>query len=220
MKINAYIDHTLLKATATYQEVEQLCTEALQYQFKSVCIPSFIVKKAHGLLANSSVKVCTVVGFPLGNSSTFAKEAETRFAVEQGADEIDMVINQSAIFSGDWEYVATDIRRVRMACKGKILKVILETCHLTDEEITQACKIAEKEEADFVKTSTGFATQGATFHAVQLMKEAVSNKVQIKASGGIRDVETAMKYIDFGVSRLGTSSGVAIIQGLEAEGSY
>lgn len=220
MKINTYIDHTLLKADATLAQIEQLCEEAKKYEFASVCIPSYFVEKAEKILYKSNVKVCTVVGFPLGNSSTETKVREAQIAIEHGAEEIDMVINQSAIKSKLWDDVLSDISQVKVVTGNYILKVILETCNLTDIEIKKACEMAEKAGADFVKTSTGFASAGATKHAVKLMKESISEKMQIKASGGIRDLATAKEYIDLGVSRIGTSSGIAIVEGTVSNSSY
>jgi deoxyribose-phosphate aldolase len=220
MKINTYIDHTLLKADASLKQIEKLCEEAKQFKFASVCVPSYYVEKACEFLYGSDVKVCTVVGFPLGNSSTKAKVEEAKTAIEQGAKEIDMVINQAAIKSGNWHDVQSDISQMKVVTGNFTLKVILEICNLTDDEIIKACKIADKTGADFVKTSTGFASGGATKHAVQLMKENIGKNVRIKASGGIRDAATAKEYIELGVSRIGTSSGVAIAEGTASNSSY
>lgn len=220
MNINTYIDHTLLKADATLAQIKTLCDEAIQYQFASVCIPSYFVKDAYALVRESNVKVCTVVGFPLGNASTAAKVRETEVAIQDGAEEIDMVINQAAIKSNRWEDVQSDISQVKVATGKYILKVILETCNLTDEEIAKACKIAEKAGADYVKTSTGFASAGASPEAVKMMKANISSKVKIKASGGIRDLASVEEYINLGVSRIGASSGVAIMEGKKSDSSY
>ncbi len=220
MNINTYIDHTLLKADATLAQIKTLCDEAIQYQFASVCIPSYFVKDAYALVRESNVKVCTVVGFPLGNASTAAKVRETEVAFQDGAEEIDMVINQAAIKSNRWEDVQSDISQVKVATGKYILKVILETCNLTDEEIAKACKIAEKAGADYVKTSTGFASAGASPEAVKIMKANISSKVKIKASGGIRDLASVEEYINLGVSRIGASSGVAIMEGKKSDSSY
>ena len=220
MKINTYIDHTLLKADATLAQIQQLCEEAKTYQFASVCIPSYFVADAYKILRQTNVKVCTVVGFPLGNSSTETKVREAQIAIENGAEEIDMVINQAAIKSNKWDDVQSDISQVKVVTGNYILKVILETCNLTDEEIARACQEADRAGADFVKTSTGFASGGATVEAVQIMKANISANVKIKASGGIRDLETVQKYIDLGVSRIGASSGVAIMEGTASNSSY
>lgn len=220
MKINKYIDHTLLRADATIEEIKKLCDEAIQYKFASVCIPSYYVKDAYEILRKTDVKVCTVVGFPLGNSSTETKVREAQIAIEDGAKEIDMVINQAAIKSNRWDDVQSDISQVKVATGNYILKVILETCNLTDEEIARACQEADKAGVDFVKTSTGFASGGATTEAVQIMKDNISKNVKIKASGGIRDLQSVKQYIELGVSRIGASSGVAIIKGTKTDSTY
>lgn len=220
MKINKYIDHTLLKAGATIEEIKKLCDEAIQYKFASVCIPSYYVKDAYEILRKTDVKVCTVVGFPLGNSSTETKVREAQIAIEEGAKEIDMVINQAAIKSNRWDDVQSDISQVKVATGNYILKVILETCNLTDEEIARACQEADKAGVDFVKTSTGFASGGATTEDVQIMKDNISKNVKIKASGGIRDLQSVKQYIELGVSRIGTSSGVAIMEGTKTDSTY
>ena len=175
---------------------------------------------AYALIRESHVKVCTVVGFPLGNSSSATKVKEAKVAIENGAEEIDMVINQAAIKSERWEDVLSDISQVKVATEKYVLKVILETCNLTDDEIAKACQIAEKAGADFVKTSTGFAAAGATPEAVKIMKANISSKVKIKASGGIRDLASVEEYIKLGVSRIGASSGVAIMEGKKSDSSY
>lgn len=218
--MNKYIDHTLLRANATIDEIKKLCDEAIQYKFASVCIPSYYVKDAYELLRETNVKVCTVVGFPLGNSSTETKVREAQIAIEEGAKEIDMVINQAAIKSNRWDDVQSDISQVKVATGNYILKVILETCNLTDEEIARACQEADKAGVDFVKTSTGFASGGATTEAVQIMKDNISKNVKIKASGGIRDLQSVKQYIELGVSRIGASSGVAIMEGTKTDSTY
>lgn len=210
--INRYIDHTLLKPLATKDQIIQLCEEAVHYEFATVCIPSCYISIARDILHDSNVKVCTVVSFPLGYNSTSAKTAETKAAVEEGAEEIDMVMNQSWLKSKEYDHIHQDINSVKIACHHLTLKVILETAHLTDEEIIKASGIAEDAGADYVKTSTGFGDGGASFHAVELMKKAISSNVKIKASGGIKDYATAKKYIDMGVSRIGASSGVDIVK--------
>lgn len=203
MEINKYIDYTNLKADATKADIEKLCAVAKAHDYASVCVNSRYVSLCKELLKGSDVKVACVVGFPLGAMSIAAKAFEAKKAVEDGADEIDMVIAVGALKEGDRAYVFADIKSVR-AC-GATIKVILETCLLTDEEIATACGICAEAGADFVKTSTGFSTGGATLHAVKIMKENCG-KCRIKASGGIRDYETAVKYIEAGVSRIGTSS--------------
>lgn len=218
--MNTYIDHTLLSPEATLTQIHNLCKEAMAYNFATVCIHSSYVKDAFEILTYSDVKVCTVVGFPLGASSTTAKVEEAKQAIADRASEIDMVIHQGKVKEKDYQYVENDIRFVKQSIGNHILKVILEISNLTDEEIAKACQLAEKAGADFVKTSTGFGTHGATVDAVKIMKNNVSEKVKIKASGGIRDAETAKKYIDLGVSRIGASAGIAIVEGTSSDSTY
>lgn len=221
MKINQYIDHTALKAETTVQQIEKLCAEAGEYEFFSVCVNSYYVKKAVQLLAGSSVKVCTVVGFPLGASTMETKRFEAMKAVAEGAREIDMVMNISAAKSLDWQYVLDDMSSLAQVChqQGSLLKVILETALLTEEEKRKACELAVKAKVDFVKTSTGFSTGGATVEDVKLMRSIVGN-MGVKASGGIRDAETARKMIEAGATRLGTSASVEIMKGLTGSSNY
>jgi deoxyribose-phosphate aldolase len=215
MELNQYIDHTLLKSSATPEDIIALCQEAKTYNFYSVCVNGCYVPLAKDNLNDSKVKIVAVIGFPLGASTPESKIREAEIAVEYGADEIDMVINVGFL-KGEWyEAVTTEITEVKKAIGSCILKVILETCYLSEEEIRKACKIAIKANADFVKTSTGFGTGGATEKAVEIMREEVGNIIKIKASGGIRDLETANKFIEMGVSRIGTSSGVAIVSDLK-----
>ena len=211
MKLNQYIDHTFLKATATTNDIEKLCNEAKQYNFKAVCVNSCYVNLAAKELKNHKILVAAVVGFPLGAMATASKVAEAKKCIEDGADEIDMVLNIGFLKSGLQKRVEEDISEVKKAIGGHTLKVILETCYLTDEEITLASAISVKAGADYVKTSTGFGTGNATQKAVKLIKNAVGEKAKIKASGGIRDRKTALQYINLGVDRIGTSSGVAIV---------
>lgn len=220
MKLNQYIDHTILKATATAQEVMMLCTEARTHEFFSVCINSAWVPLAKSLLADTSVKVCSVVGFPLGAMSSAAKVFEAKQAVADGADEIDMVINVGALKSGQGDAVREEIRAIKQAIGERVLKVIIETCYLSNDEKVLACMLALDAGADFVKTSTGFGTGGATFEDVQLMLDTVAGKASVKASGGVRDAETAVKYIEMGVMRLGTSNGIKIVAGETVTGGY
>lgn len=220
MKLTSIIDHTLLAADATSAQIARLCQEAREYSFASVCVNSCRVAQARTLLEDCPVKVCTVVGFPLGAMSTRAKAYEAGSAVEDGADEIDMVINVGYVKDGDWDGVLDDIMAVREACKGKVLKVILETCLLTDDEIVRACRTAVRAGADFVKTSTGFSKGGATVHAVSLMRSTVGADVGVKASGGIRDAESARAMVEAGASRLGCSAGVAIAKGESSDADY
>lgn len=211
-----YIDHTILKADATTEKVEQICREALENNFASVCINSCNVPLAAKLLKNSSVKVCTVIGFPLGAVSTAAKAFETEDAIKNGAEEVDMVINVGRLKDKNYEYVKQDIKAVVNAASGKALtKVIIETCLLTDEEKVMACKLAKEAGADFVKTSTGFSTGGATAKDIKLMRETVGNDMGVKASGGIHSYEDAMAMIENGASRIGASASIAICSAAE-----
>lgn len=209
--LNTYIDHTLLKATATKNDIVKLCTEAKAYNFFSVCVNSSYVALAKSELKNTNVKVCSVIGFPLGAMSTKAKVCEARTAINNGADEVDMVINIGLLKSKDFDGVWKDIEAVKNSIPNHTLKVILETCYLEELEIIKASELAIQSGADFIKTSTGFGTGGATIHDVKLMKSVAKNEVKIKASGGIKDTKTALKYINLGVQRLGTSSGIAIV---------
>lgn len=211
MKINNYIDHTLLKASATQKDIKNLCSEAKRNNFHSVCVNGSYIVYAKQLLSKSNVKVCTVVGFPLGATTTKTKVFEAQQAVSLGADEIDMVMNIGMLKSGNFVSVYKDIRDVKLAI-GKIpLKVIIEISELSKNEIVKASQICLDAKADFVKTSTGFAKGGATLTAVKMIKKTIKNQAKIKASGGIKDFETAKKYIDSGADRIGTSSGVQIV---------
>ncbi|MEQ3664807.1 deoxyribose-phosphate aldolase [Olleya sp.] len=212
--LSKYIDHTILKATATKADIIQLCQEAIQHQFFSVCVNSCYVSLAKAELKDSDVKVCSVIGFPLGAMSTIAKVEETKQALKDGADEIDMVLNIGLLKSKAFETVFEDIKAVKKVMPYNTLKVILETCYLNNQEINEASKLAIKAKAEFIKTSTGFGTSGATIEAVTKMKEAINNgTTKIKASGGIRDTDTALQYINLGVDRIGTSNGIAIVTG-------
>ena len=213
MKIAQYIDHTLLKATTTEAEVVQLCKEAKKYKFYAVCVNSCYVELCANELKGSSVKIASVVGFPLGSMDTLAKIPESKNAVILGADEIDMVINIGFLKDKKYELVENEINKIKKAIGDKILKVIIETCYLTNEEKKIATKLVLSAGADFVKTSTGFGTAGATLEDVELLKSVTQNKIQIKASGGIRDFETAQKFIKAGVTRIGTSNGIQIVTG-------
>jgi deoxyribose-phosphate aldolase len=218
--LNKYIDHTLLKPEATSEQIQKLCEEALTHEFATVCVNPGHVQEAAELLEGSSTGVCTVIGFPLGATLSSVKAFEARMAIDQGAKEIDMVINVGSIKDKDWSKVENDIHAVVEAASGRLVKVILETCLLTDEEIVKACQLAVQAKAHYVKTSTGFSTGGATPEAVKLMKETVGDDCKVKASGGIRDKEAALKMIELGAERLGTSSGIAIIQGSSGRESY
>lgn len=215
MNYNKYIDHTLLKPDCTEKQIEELCNEAKKYDFASVCVNPCFVSKCYESLKNTDVKVCTVIGFPLGATTTLAKIEETKDALKNGASEIDMVINISKLKCNEDEYVFNEIKQLKEICKNNILKVIIETCLLTNEEKIRVCTLAVKAGADFVKTSTGFSTGGATYEDVKLMKETVKDKCLVKASGGIRDTETFLKMIEAGASRIGASAGIKIIEGLK-----
>lgn len=215
MDITHFIDHTLLKPTATSEDINRLCEEAKKYDFMAVCVNGCYVSTAKKNLKNTAIKVAAVVGFPLGASSSESKIEEARICVKDGADEIDMVINLGFLKAKNYEAVAKEIEEVKKTIGDKILKVILEICFLTDEEIKIACQLTKKSGADYVKTSTGFGIAGATEHAVKIMMYEVGEFLKIKASGGIKDLATAQKYIDLGVSRIGTSSGVEIVTSLK-----
>ena len=212
MKLNKYIDHTLLKADATKEQITKLCNEAKQYDFASVCVNTCYVPLCKELLKESDVKVCCVVGFPLGAMDSESKAFEAKNAVLNGANEVDMVINVGALKDKDYDYVTKDIEKVVNASKPSIVKVIIETCLLTNEEKVEACKCALNAKAAFVKTSTGFSTNGATVEDVKLMKDTVKDNCKVKAAGGIRSYEDALKMIDAGADRLGCSAGVKIME--------
>lgn len=211
MKINNYIDHTLLKPSAIQKDIKNLCAEAKKYRFYSVCVNGSYVAYAKQLVSKSNVKVCAVVGFPLGACTTETKVFEAKQAVALGADEIDMVMNIGMLKSENFVSVYKDIRDVKLAIGQIPLKVIIEISELSKNEIVKASQICVDAKADFVKTSTGFAKSGATLTAVKMIKKTVKNQAKIKASGGIKDLETAKKYIDLGADRIGTSSGVNIV---------
>ena len=220
MNLNRYIDHTLLSASATEADILQLCNEAIKYNFYSVCVNSGYVPLAKQALGKSDVKVCTVVGFPLGAMSREAKIFEAKTAIDQGASEIDMVINIGRLKSQNYIAVLKEISDMKSAIGRTTLKVILEISELSKNEIVKACEICIDAKADFVKTSTGFSKSGATLTAVKIMRKTVRDKLKIKASGGIRDAETALKYIDIGVDRIGASSGVAMMNNLTSDATY
>ena len=220
MNLNQYIDHTLLKPEASKDQVVKLIEEAKEYNFASVCINPTWVKLAAEMLATSNVKVCTVIGFPLGATTPEVKAFETTNAIKNGADEVDMVINIGALKSGDLDLVERDIRAVVEASCDKLVKVIIETCLLTDDEKVSACQLAQRAGADFVKTSTGFSTGGAAVADIALMRKTVGPDMGVKASGGARSFEDAQAFIDAGATRIGTSSGVVIMKGEHASGNY
>ncbi len=213
MNIAKYIDHTLLKATATWPEIENLCKEAMEYGFAAVCVPPLYVKKAKELLTNSGVKTATVIGFPFGYSAIESKVAEIVLAIVDGADELDMVINISAIKNNDWNFIANEINTVMpiIKNKNKIIKVIIESGVLTDDEIIKCCDIYGAAGVDYVKTSTGYAEKGASVHSVKLIRAHLSDAVKIKASGGIKSYSFAKELIDAGADRLGCSSSIQIV---------
>ncbi|WP_314828606.1 deoxyribose-phosphate aldolase [Streptococcus cristatus] len=220
MKLNKYIDHTLLKPDASQEQIETLIEEAKKYDFASVCVNPTWVNFAAQALKATDVKVCTVIGFPLGANTPELKAFETSDAIQNGANEVDMVINIGALKSRNFDLVERDIRAVVEAAKGTLVKVIIETCLLTDDEKVKACQIAQKAGADFVKTSTGFSTGGATVADVALMCKTVGPDMGVKASGGARSYEDALAFIKAGATRIGASSGVAIIEGDVANGDY
>lgn len=212
MQIERYIDHTLLKPTATPGAIRQLCAEAREFNFFAVCVNSCYVALAKDELKDSGIKIAAVVGFPLGAMSTKAKVFEAQFCVDHGADEIDMVINIGWLKFGEYQWVKDEITKLKQAIGSRKLKVIIETCYLTDEEKKIASMLVVEGNADFVKTSTGFGSGGATFEDIELIKRVIQDKIKIKASGGIKDKKTAKRYLDMGVSRLGTSSGIVIVE--------
>ena len=219
-KLASFIDHTILNADATKEDIIGKCTEAKEYDFASVCVNPSYVELVAQELKGTEVKVCTVIGFPLGASTTEAKAFSTKKAISNGAEEIDMVINLGALKSGEWDLVQQDIEGVVKASKDKTVKVIIETCYLTDQEKKKACQVAKKAGADFVKTSTGFGTGGATIEDVKLMRDVVGQELGVKASGGVGSATDAEDMIAAGASRIGASSGVEIVTGKEATSEY
>ena len=210
--IAAMIDHTLLKQNATEEQIDKLCAEAREYSFASVCVNPGYVSQCARALAGSAVKVCTVIGFPLGATTSESKAFEAKDAVAKGAREVDMVVNVGKIKSGAWDYVEADIKAVVDAVKGQALvKVIIETCLLTDEEKVRVCQVAKAVGADFVKTSTGFSTGGATVADIALMRKTVGSEMGVKASGGIHNAQEALAMVEAGATRIGASSGIAIV---------
>lgn len=211
MKINEYIDHTLLKADAKKDEIKKIVDEANEYDFKSVCVNSSYVSFIRDM--DKDIRITSVIGFPLGAMTTKAKVFETKDAIKDGADEIDMVINVGRLKDKDYDFVLEDIKEVKKACGDKILKVIIETCLLSDDEKIKVCELSKEAGADFVKTSTGFSTGGATEEDVALMRKTVGEKMGVKASGGIHSYEDAIKMINAGATRLGCSASIAIVEG-------
>lgn len=221
MKLNQFIDHTILKPSTLVADIDKLCAEAIQYQFAAVCVPPNFVKQAKALTAGTSVKVATVIGFPFGYSAVEAKIAEIVLAMVDGADELDVVANISAIKNKDFTYIANEINHIMpiIRSKGKTIKVIIESGILTDEEIIACCDIYGAAGIDYLKTSTGYAEKGATVEAIKLFRLHLPKHVQIKASGGIRDYAFAKELVDAGATRLGCSAGVAIVNGTPASDS-
>lgn len=209
--ILAKVDHTLLAQTATWEEIKQICDDGMLYETASVCIPPSYVEQAKNYVGDR-LKICTVIGFPNGYNTTAVKEFETKDALEKGADEIDMVINLGWVKDGRFDLVEKEIRTLKDACGGNVLKVIIETCLLTEEEKVKMCKVVTNSGADFIKTSTGFSTSGATFADVALFKEHVGPQVKIKAAGGISSFADAEKFVELGADRLGTSRLVKIVK--------
>ncbi|MDG4499069.1 deoxyribose-phosphate aldolase [Streptococcus suis] len=220
MKLNKYIDHTILKPETTQEQVEKILSEVKEYDFASVCVNPTWVSLAAESLKDSDVKVCTVIGFPLGANTSAVKAFETKDAIANGADEIDMVINVGALKAGNDALVLDDIKAVVDASGDKLVKVIIEACLLTDDEKVRACQLSKEAGADYVKTSTGFSTAGATVADVALMRKTVGPDMGVKASGGARSYEDAIAFIEAGASRIGASSGVAIMNGAQADGDY
>lgn len=204
-------DHTLLKQTATWEQIKQICDDGMKYQVASICIPPCFVKKAKDYVKDK-LNICTVIGFPNGNTTTAVKVFETKDAITNGAAEIDMVINLGALKAKNYSYVENEIKEVKEACCGKVLKVIIETCLLTNEEKIKMCEIVTNAKVDYIKTSTGFSTAGATFEDVRLMRKYVGKDVKVKAAGGIHSIEDAEKFIELGADRLGTSRLIKLLE--------
>jgi deoxyribose-phosphate aldolase len=217
---NQLIDHTALKATTTKEQIKVLCEEAAEYKFMSVCVNPTWVKTASDLLKDSEVLVCTVIGFPLGANTPTVKAFETKDAIANGAGEVDMVVNVGAVKDGNWDLVFEDIKAVVDASGDVLVKVIIETCYLTDEEKVKTCELAVKAGADFVKTSTGFGTGGATKEDIALMRKTVGPNIGVKASGGVRTPEDLKNMVEAGATRIGTSSGIKLVSGEAATTDY
>lgn len=220
MKLSKYIDHTLLKADASNDQIIKLCKEAIEYDFMSVCINPSFIELAKQQLKNSDVLICTVIGFPLGQMTTESKVFETADAVKKGAQEVDMVINISKLKQRDDKYLIDEINAIKKACGSLVLKVIVETALLTDDEIAYAAQIISKTNADFIKTSTGFSTRGAILSDVVTFKANLTNGKKIKAAGGVRTHQDFLKFIETGADRIGTSSGIALLENKEVKSGY
>ena len=213
------LDHTLLKQTATWEQIKKICDDGMEYQTASVCIPPCFVKRAKEYVKDK-VAVCTVIGFPNGNMTTASKVFETKDAVQNGADEIDMVINIGDVKAGDYDKVLEEIKAIKEACQGRLLKVIIETCLLSEDEKFRMCQVVTESGADYIKTSTGFSTGGATFEDVALMRKHVGTHVKVKAAGGISSVADGEKFIELGADRLGTSRLIALLSGADDVKGY
>ena len=212
MELNKYIDHTNLKAFATKEDIKKLCDEAIKYKFASVCVNPYYVSLASDYLKETNIDVCAVVGFPLGMNKAITKEYEAIASVEDGADEIDMVINVGALKNKDYDYVKNEIESIRDAIDGKVLKVIIETCYLTEEEIIKMTEICNETYVNFIKTSTGFGTRGASLEDISIINKHKNDILEVKASGGIKTFEDASMFIEAGATRIGTSNGVEIMK--------
>ena len=216
-EILSHVDHTLLKAFATWEDIQKLCEEAMEYHTASVCVPPSYSKRIHDTYGEK-INICTVVGFPLGYSTTKAKVAETVQAIEDGASEVDMVINIADVKNGDFDKVTEEIRSLKQAAGDKILKVIIETCYLTEEEKIAMCKAVTEAGADYIKTSTGFGTGGATMEDILLFKKFIGPHVKMKAAGGVKSVEDMEAFLEAGCDRIGTSSAISLIKGQSVKG--
>lgn len=216
-EILSHVDHTLLKAFATWEDIQKLCEEAMEYHTASVCVPPSYIKRIHDTYGEK-INICTVVGFPLGYSTTKAKVAETVQAIEDGASEVDMVINIADVKNGDFDKVTEEIRSLKQAAGDKILKVIIETCYLTEEEKIDMCKAVTEAGADYIKTSTGFGTGGATMEDILLFKKFIGPHVKMKAAGGVKSVEDMEAFLEAGCDRIGTSSAISLIKGQSVKG--
>lgn len=216
-EILSHVDHTLLKAFATWEDIQKLCEEAMEYHTASVCVPPSYIKRIHDTYGEK-INICTVVGFPLGYSTTKAKVAETVQAIEDGASEVDMVINIADVKNGDFDKVTEEIRSLKQVAGDKILKVIIETCYLTEEEKIAMCKAVTEAGADYIKTSTGFGTGGATMEDILLFKKFIGPHVKMKAAGGVKSVEDMETFLEAGCDRIGTSSAISLIKGQSVKG--
>ena len=210
--MNEYMDSTLLRSSATQEEIEKLCSDAKEYSFATVCVNPCYVSLANELLKDSDVKVCTVIGFPLGSNTTKIKVEEAKDAIKNGADELDMVINVGVLKDKNYDYIKNEIMELRKATENKVLKVIVETCYLDEDELAVMTKICNETGVDFIKTSTGFGTRGASLEDIEIINKYKDDKLKVKASGGIRTKEDALKYIELGVSRIGTSNAKGMME--------